>query len=151
LRRALSIILSVIAFGPIARAQSLDQQERCAQLAKRTFADLEAEHRADMKTAGLGTSPFSDDYRSHYNVKLGKCLMLIERLDMLGSQSAARAFVVDANERRQYANFVWISEDGKKMWEISPKVCELTPRWSETRLCMSRKEFDELVGPYMEE
>jgi hypothetical protein len=147
-RRALAIILIAIAFGSIARAQSLDQQERCAQQARRAYAELETQNGAEtQKTVRL-----SGDYQSHYNVKLGKCLMLVERRDMLNdSQFTTTAYVIDANERRQYATYVWMSREGKKYWEVPPMACELTPSLREKRFCKTREEFDEFVAPYMEE
>jgi hypothetical protein len=151
MRRALAIILIAIAFGSIARAQSLDQQERCAQQAKRAYAELDAQNGAETQKMGIETVRISGDYQSHYNVKLGKCLMLVERSDMLGSQSITTAYVMDANERRQYATYVWMSREGKKYWEVPPMACELTPSLREKRFCKTREEFDEFAAPYMEE
>jgi hypothetical protein len=151
MRRGLAIILNVIAFGPIARAQSLDQQERCAQQAKRAYAERDAQDCAEMQKMGTGMSRFSGDYQSHYNVKLGKCLMLVETTDMRGEQSTTTAYVMDANERRPYATFVWMSREEKKYWEVPPMACELTPSLREKRFCKTREEFDEFVAPYMEE
>jgi hypothetical protein len=51
-RRALAIILIAIALGSIACAQSLDQQERCAQQAKRAFAELDAQSNAESQKDG---------------------------------------------------------------------------------------------------
>jgi hypothetical protein len=151
MRRALAITLIATAFGSIARAQSLDQQERCAQQAKRAYAELDAQNGAETQKMGLKTVNTSGDYQSHYNVKLGKCLMLVERSDMLGAQSITTAYVRDANERRQYATYVWISREGKKYWETPPMACELTPSLPEKRFCKTREEFDEFAAPYMEE
>jgi hypothetical protein len=151
MRRALAIILSVVAFGPIARAQSLDQQERCAQQAKRAFAEIDAQNRAEMQKVGSETRPVSDDHQSHYNVKLGKCLMLVERTDMVGREFSKTAYIMDANERRLYATYVWMSREGKKYWEVPPMACELTPSFREKRPCKTREEFDEFVAPYMEQ
>jgi hypothetical protein len=151
MRRALAIILIVIAFGSIACAQSLDQQERCMQQAKRTYTELDAQNGAETQRMGLKTVHISGDYQSHYNVKLGKCLMLVERSDMLDSQSITTAYVMDANEHRQYAIYVWMSREGKKYWEVPPMACELTPSLREKRFCKTREEFDEFAAPYMEE
>jgi hypothetical protein len=151
MRRALAITLIAIAFGSIARAQSLDQQERCAQQAKRAYAELDAQNGAETQKIGLKTVHISGDYQSHYNVKLGKCLMLVERSDMLGAQSITTTYVMDANERRQYATYVWMSRDGKKYWEVPPMACELTPSLRERRFCKTREEFDEFAAPYTEE
>ena len=117
-RRAPAIVLIAIAFGSIARAQSLDQQERCAQQVKRAYAETDAEFEAYNRAATQSTVRISGDYQSHYNVKLGKCLMLVETRDMIGSQSITTAYVRDANERRQYATYLWMSREGKKYWEV---------------------------------
>jgi hypothetical protein len=151
MRRALAIIPIAIAFGSIARAQSLDQQERCAQQAKRAYAETDAEFEAYNRAATQKTVRFSGVYQSHYNVKLGKCLMLVETRDMIGSQSITTAYVTDANERRQYATYFWISREGKKYWEVPPMSCELTPSLREKSFCKTREEFDEFAAPYMEE
>jgi hypothetical protein len=151
MRLALATVLSAVAFGPIARAQSLDQQEQCSQQAKHAYAEQEAQNRADTQEMGLKTVRMSGDYQSHYNVKLGKCLMLIERRDIVGSQFTTTAYVIDANERRQYATYVWMSRDGKKYWEVPPMACELNPSLREKRPCKTRDEFDEFVALYMEE
>src|SRR4051794_29430787 len=84
--------------GPSAHSQSLDQQERCAQQARNSFQELEAQYSVERKRVGM--AHLSGDYQSHYNKKLGKCLMLVESTDMLDGQSSTTAFVIDANERR---------------------------------------------------
>lgn len=151
MRRALAITLIAIAYGSIARAQSLDQQERCAQQAKRAYAETEAEFEAYNRARTQKTVRFSGDYQSHYNVKLGKCLMFVETTDMLGAQFVTSAYVRDAYERRQYATYVWMSSDVKKYWEVPPIACEVRPSLHDKRLCKTREEFDELAAPYMEE
>ena len=65
MRRALIAILCVISFGQIARAQSLDEQERCAIRSKRAFAEWQAEHRPEAEK--LGMKELSSDYQSHFN------------------------------------------------------------------------------------
>ena len=103
------------------------------------------------RAATQKTVRISGDYQSHYNVKLGKCLMLVETRDMIGSQSITTAYVRDANERRQYATYLWMSREGKKYWEVPPMACELAPSLREKRFCKTREEFDEFAAPYMEE
>ena len=150
-RRALAIILIAIAFGSIARAQSLDQQEQCAQQAKRLYTEINVETRAEMQKMATKTTIVSAGYQSHYNVKSGKCLMLIERNDMLGSQFTTTVHLMDANERRHYGIYVWMSREEKKYWDVPPMSCQLTPSLREKRFCKTREEFDEFVTPYMEE
>lgn len=149
--RLLAIILITIAFGSIARAQSPDQQEQCAQLAKRVYAEFGVENAAETQKTGSKKVRILGDYQSHFNVKLGKCLMLIETRDMLDSQFIISAYVVDVNERRQYATYAWMSREGKKYWEVPPMACSLALSLRETRICKTRDEFDEFLAPYMEE
>lgn len=89
--------------------------------------------------------------QSHYNTKLGKCLMLVETTDMLGPQASTTAYMMDANERRQYATYLWISRQDKKYWEVPPMTCELTPSLREKKFCTSREEFDTFIASYMED
>ncbi len=85
-------------------------------------------------------------------MKLGKCLMLVERTDMVGREFSKTAYllIMDANERRQYATYLWMSREGKKYWEVPPMACELAPSLREKRFCKTREEFDEFAAPYME-
>ena len=93
MKPGLAIILSIIAFGPFARAQSLGQQEWCAQQAKRAFTETDAQDRSEIKKLGAGHSRIVSNYQSHYNVKLGKCLMLVETDDMSGTQFTTTAYI----------------------------------------------------------
>ena len=76
--------------------------------------------------------------------------MLVETTNMAGSQSDTSAYLMDANERRQYAFYLWISKKDKKYWEVPPISCELTPSLREKKVCTSREEFDAFVADYME-
>jgi hypothetical protein len=58
---------------------------------------------------------------------------------------------MDANERRQYATYLWISRQDKKYWEVPPTTCELTPSLREKKFCTSREEFDAFIASYMED
>src|ERR1700722_3358151 len=131
--------IAICACNTSLHAQSLDQQERCAQQARRSFQEIDAQNRIDGKQ--LGVTRMSGDYQSHYNTKLGKCLMLIETMDMLGAQSTTTAYVQDANERRVYGTYVWMSRQDKKYWEVPPIACELTPSLQEKKPCTSREDF----------
>lgn len=145
---ALAAVAS-IACATSSPAQTLDQQERCAQQARRAFQELDSKDRIEGKQ--LGMTRTSGDYQSHYNTKLGKCLMLVETTDMFGSSPSTTAYVMDANERRVYATFVWMNLQGKKYWEVPPTTCELTPSLREKKLCATREEFDAFISSYMEQ
>jgi hypothetical protein len=77
--------------------------------------------------------------------------MLVETTDMIGGQSSNTAYLIDANERRQYATYVWISRKDKKYWEVPPTVCELSGSLSDKKNCATREEFDKFVAGYLEE
>jgi hypothetical protein len=76
--------------------------------------------------------------------------MLVETTNMLAGLSNTSVYLMDANERRQYAFYLWISRKDKKYWEVPPSNCELTPSLREKKLCTSREEFDAFVADYME-
>jgi hypothetical protein len=148
MRKIAFAAITIVASNISANAQSLDQQERCAQQSHRTFQELDTKDRADQKQ--LGQTRISGDYQSHYHTKLGKCLMLIEAFDMLsGGQSSTSAYVMDANERRVYASYLLISR--QDYGQTPPAVCELSPSLQEKKLCASREEFDSFIARYMEE
>jgi hypothetical protein len=147
---AVATALAAIFVGSPAHAQTLDQQERCAMEAKRSFQEIQAHDLAEQKQ--VGGQRTSADYQSHYNTKTGKCLMLVETTDMLaGGTSSTTAYLMDANERRQYATYLWMSRKDKKYWEVPPTVCELDPSLREKQTCKTREEFDGFVAGYLEE
>src|SRR5262249_18835308 len=146
--RVLAYISVFLVFWCEAHGQTLDQQERCAQQARRAFQEIQAEARiADKK---FGSHELSSDYQSHYNTKIGKCLMLVDTTSSLAGETSMAAYLIDAYERRQYAYYLWMTKKDKKYWEVPPLSCELTPRLNEKRFCTSREEFDEFVANYME-
>jgi hypothetical protein len=149
MKRHLIYISVVFMFLCEAHGQTLDQQERCAQQARRAFQEIQAEAKAADKK--FGSHEVSSDYQSHYNTKIGKCLMFVESMGSLaGGEMSTTAYLIDANERRQYAFYLWLSKKDKKYWEVPPSSCDLTPSLKEKKFCTSREEFDEFVAAYME-
>jgi hypothetical protein len=147
---ALATALVGLFIASAAHAQTLDQQERCAMEAKRSFQEIEAKDLAQGKAVGV--SQIESNYQSHYNTKMGKCLMLVEKSSMLGAgNSSTTAHLIDANEQRPYATYVWISRKDKKYWDVPPAACELDPSMREKRTCKTREEFDAFVAGYLEE
>jgi hypothetical protein len=147
---ALTTALTVIFIANAGHAQTLDQQEKCAIEAKRSYQDIQAHDLAEQKQ--VGGQRISADYQSHYNTKTGKCLMLVETTDMLGGgTSSTAAYLMDANERRPYATYLWMSRKDKKYWDVPPTACELNPSLREKRTCKTREEFDGFVAGYLEE
>jgi hypothetical protein len=150
--RSCALVTSLLSvfIATTGHTQTLDQQERCAVQAKRSFQEIQATDSAEQKK--LGGERLSGDYQSHYNTKSGKCLMLVETTDMLaGGTSSTTAYLIDANERRQYATYLWMSRKDKKYWEVPPTACELVPSLREKTFCKSREEFDAFVAQYLEE
>jgi hypothetical protein len=132
-----------------ALSQSLDQQERCAQQARRAYEKIEADKVALNKR--LGNELLSMNYQSHYNTKHGKCLMLVQTTERVVGLLRITELLTDANERRQYAYYVWLQEDNQQSSEVPPRTCVLTPSLRDRKDCASSKEFDEFVAPYIEE
>jgi hypothetical protein len=135
-----SLILTAAAVSSIsgqAWAQTLQQQEMCAKQAKKYFEDQIRD----------------GDYQSHYNTKLGKCLVLIHQTLSPGAGVGVQIIrqLSDAYERHIYADYFWMSVQGKKYWEVKPMVCELTPTLAEKRLCENDDEFKALISPFMTE
>jgi hypothetical protein len=149
MRTYVLVVVFIFANGALGHSQSLDQQERCALQAKRSYQEIDARHRAHQKQLG-GMSQFSGDYQSHYNTKTGKCLMLVKTSEMLGEgvQMSNTVYMMDANERRQYATYLWAKRNDKKPWV----TCELSAPLLENRYgCSTREEFDAFVAPYLKE
>jgi hypothetical protein len=132
-------------------AQSLQEQEICAAQAKRAFQEENVDWDRQNKQMNLGMQTVSVDFESHYNAKINRCLMLVIRTTMLGKQMSTNKSLFDAIERREYGEYMWISHEGKKFWEVPPASCQLTPTHNETQYCKSEDEFKAFVAKYMEE
>jgi hypothetical protein len=133
----LAFAVAVLSIAGQAKAQTLQQQAMCATQAKKYFDEQFPDGSAD--------------YQSHYNTKLGKCLLLIRRLVVPGAEVQVIRQLVDAFERHIYADYLWMSAKGKKYWEVKPITCEFTPALSEKRYCESENEFNALISPLMSE
>ena len=118
--------LTILGITSSAVAQPLNLQAMCATQAKKAFEEWQGDNKSGM-----------DNYTNHYNTKLGKCLVLIEHGVMSGSTPTKIKVLMDAFERRIYADY-------------SSTWCELTPSLRQTKAC-SEAEFDAFVAAYMEE
>jgi hypothetical protein len=57
----------------------------------------------------------SIDDQNHYNTKIKKCLILIEKeASFSGDKFYTNIFLFDAFERREYATWTWASDKIKK-------------------------------------
>jgi hypothetical protein len=128
--------------SPVAQSKpkkaDLELQEQCAKQAREEF-----------KQAGWDKD---SNFTNHYNEKLNRCFMLIEKTDAkLDPGTIWRTKILaDAYEGRTIGLFSWHTEKGKKYWEVPPFQCEMMPPSGEKAICKSEAEFDEFVKTYME-
>ena len=147
MRRVVGLaIIGVISCITVARSQPLNSQAMCATQAKKAFEEWLADNKGP-----LSGNMLSSDYYSHYNTKLGKCLMLIEATRSFGKEISNSKLLTDAFERRVYAYYLWTSKEGKKYWGVGPEDCELALSLRQTKHCTSEEEFKAFVADYMEE
>jgi hypothetical protein len=131
-------IVALVGATSVTRAQTLDQQERCASSARKFFNEMQAEVNVEAREPKSPTSVFSSDYESHYNTTLNRCLILVKKV----LRSGLTVYLVDANERREYAYY--FDNDG----HIS---CTLTTSSAKpVTYCKTKQEFDEFVARHME-
>ena len=135
-RGLLAIMLVSVNFG--LHAQTLDQQEKCATLARKAFNEEEASFAAVLKS---GLVP--NYYQGHYNRKLDKCFMVVNRFTSYEGKRRKTACLSDAIEKRLYAYYQEI--EGKKEPD-----CTLYPSSTKVTYCKARVDFDEFVAGYME-
>ena len=138
-----SAALAAVVVSATGYAQAPDQQERCALQAKRFFQEEFAEETDDLARQ-LGPKRISSSYQSRYNTKSNRCFVLVEIRSSTGGHISMSTHLVDANERRYYAYYVWIDDK-------NPAICELSRSFRDKELCKTREEFDGFVAGYMEE
>jgi hypothetical protein len=126
---------------PGATRATLDQQAKCADQARRAFADL-----------GYGRKVMAG-YQSHYDTRLNKCFIEVSNTDTQVSPGTIWTFrsVQDAFEGKQYGTYAWHTEKDKKYWEVAPFECEVLLPSGEQQFCTSDREFTMLIGIYMED
>ena len=118
--------------------ENLEFQKSCALQAEKVF------HAIGWKE-NVWQNGLLATYASHYNQKLGKCFMMLE----LTGQHTSRS-LLDAYERRDYAEYMWVPDKVKKFWEVPPAQCLLIPSSGSEQNCNSEEEFKEFVAHYME-
>jgi len=142
----LGLICLSIAIASNASAQSPQEQTLCAKQAKAAVEEW---------NGGTGpqpnVKPISEDYQSHYNTKLNRCLVSIEAFDQVGNQRVTSAVLMDALEHRVFAQYGWGSREGKDYWEAPPDYCALSPTHRDRRAFSSKDEYDAFVAKYMKD
>jgi hypothetical protein len=123
---------------------SLDLQEKCAAQARKEYNASGWNNTREHPTAG---------FTNHYNVKLGKCFMVVEDTTDAKPRDGTvftNKTVSDAFEGKSYAEYAWRSDKVKKYWEVKPFVCRVTLPSGEEKHCESSDEWEQLIKAYME-
>ena len=128
--------------GNESRLDHLKLDERCAAEAKSVFQDMGYK---EMQT-GVNT----DSWQSHYNTKLSKCFMTVERTGVSNDTQFVSRILLDAFERRNYGQYTWTSRKDKKYWEVPPMLCVLTESAMSEQICKSEEEYKAFVAKYIE-
>jgi len=124
------------------KTNTIELQEKCAKQAELVF-----------KQSGWEAKDVIAEFSNHYNSKLNRCFMRVEKTDptIVTKTIFTTKFVFDAFERKSYAEYTWKTEPGKKYWEVAPTECAVTLADGTRKMCRSSDEFDELVKPYMDQ
>jgi hypothetical protein len=130
----LSFIVSQAA-GQQAHA-SLSEQKMCADQAKKFFKDTDF--------ADDSKHPLKNEFTSHYDASRKICYVRIDYSMKTGGKSevSISSYVFDAFEGRNVAAYTWISETGKKYWEVKPVECSIKPVGEPKRYCTTTEEFE---------
>ena len=123
------------------RTNGLELQDKCAKESELVF-----------KRGGWDEKGVIASFTNHYNAKLNRCFMEVERTDptIVANTVFETKFVVDAFEGKPYAEYTWKTEAGKKYWEVTPSECSVTLTDGTRKACKSAEEFSEQIRPYME-
>jgi len=130
-----------VVLGPIANAQSPDNQQTCSAEAKRTFEELRRDYDAEVKGLQLKVDVVLNDYRHSYNSKLKRCLLLINKTTTMVDELSHTSYLIDT-DRRMYA--VYVETNGQV------QSCTLIQSARQTTACKRRDEFDAFVSQYLE-
>jgi len=115
-------------------AEEFDLQSKCAQAAKTFF-----------NTTGYKLTDLSSGYVSHWNKSQEKCF--VEFSGSVGNRDIVYE-LADALGGIEYAEIEWTIPD-----DNNPHLCTIYPNGngqeSDQRSCKSKTEFDDFVGPFM--
>lgn len=114
----------------------------CASRSVNLFRTLGFSDNPAQKNSGMHTEEFVD----HYSKRLGRCLIDITITDAASANGQARETIskniYDADERRTFGEYYWISSDTKKYWEQKPFQCHMTPPDKDEGFCKSTGEWE---------
>jgi hypothetical protein len=141
----LSVLLLSFAVSQTAGQQahsSLSDQKMCADQAKKFFNDTDF--------ADNSKHPLKNEFTSHYDASKKVCYVRIDYStrtpDM--KEVMVSSYVWDAFEGRNVASYNWISQTGKKYWEVKPIECSVKPAGGEKIYCKTTQEFEDAVEKY---
>ncbi len=118
----------------------------CAARAEAAFRALGYSARGGGDNAGN----LSDTYNNHYNLALGRCLMVVVSMSFHGANETIVQSMFDVDERTNFGEYMWVSSDTKKYWDQPPIQCRMKPPGKPEVFCRSTDEWDEYVKSMME-
>lgn len=130
------------------RIDEMEMQSRCAREAKSEFEELEKKNKELLSGSKIDLYTFGN-YSSHYNHKLKKCFLMTEYAGSLNGAPTENKSLIDAIEKKGYASYAWMNNDGKKYWEVKPYICSAIKVSGEEVSCSSAEEFESLIHEYM--
>jgi hypothetical protein len=142
-----------------AQSSSLDKQEQCAAIARRTLDEVKAEFEYTTDKRIDDTTVYIGEHESHYSSKIDKCFLFFSMSRLVKGvipQSSTESYWIDAIERRYIAQFgiiTWLDMNlgqatGK---HVDQTYCELAPSGQKKIECSNRAEFDLFVAKYMDD
>jgi hypothetical protein len=137
MRLGVLCLLFIIAIASNASAKSLQEQALCAKQAEIAYQAY--------NNAGSvpGFKVESSWHQSHYNKKLNRCLLLVDRMYQNNGETSIAAQLLDAFERYVFAKYTFNLKNNFL-------DCVLTPTLDKREKCSSNA-FDAFVEKYMEE
>jgi hypothetical protein len=139
MRIILSIVFFWFAVSQAAGQQAhapLSDQKMCADQAKKFFK--ETDFSDDSK------HPLKNEFTSHYDASKKICYVRIDYSTRTTGMKevTVSSYVFDAFEGRNVAAYTWISETGKKYWEVKPVECSIKPAGEPKKYCTTTEEFE---------
>ena len=115
----------------VTKGASLDLQKKCADQSGAIYKEL-----------GWDTHQLASSYTNHYNQKMNKCFLQIERTGS-GSETINLS---DAFEGKVYGYYELLPQR-----RVEPLECKVWLPSGHEKICESKDEFHSLVKVYMEE
>lgn len=114
----------------------LSDQKMCADQAKKFFK--ETDFSDDSK------HPLKNEFTSHYDAPKKACYVRIDYTSRMEATTevVVSSYVFDAFEGRTLASYNWVSQTGKKYWEVKPIECSLKPIGEPKKYCTTTEEFE---------